>query len=209
MLHAAAERAFRAAIAASPADPKPYQQLVTAIYGARKDLAGAKEVIVKGIENGAPPLPLYLSFAEATKKNGSQEETKAALESAKAEIGKLIKNGESPYSLYMTFAEGARRAGDREQEAAALLKALDLQPRSPDVLSRLAHVYSEKQNFDRAALYLNRIAQINPDSADVYFNLAVAEEARYRFAEAGRAYTRAVELAPKNDGYRKGTRSLS
>jgi len=84
----------------------------------------------------------------------------------------------------------------------ALLKALDLQPRSPAVLSRLASVYFHKQNFDRAALYLNRIAQINPDSADVYFNLAVAEEARYRFADAGRAYARAIELAPKNDRYR-------
>ena len=33
--------------------------------------------------------------------------------------------------------------------------------------------------------------------ADVYFNLAVVEEARYRFADAGRAYTRARAGAEK------------
>jgi predicted Zn-dependent protease len=75
----------------------------------------------------------------------------------------------------MTLADGARRAGDRDQESAALLKALDRQPRSPDTLMRLANVYSEKRNYDRAAIYLNRITQINPDSADVYFGLAQAE----------------------------------
>src|SRR5207249_8251836 len=116
---------------------------------------------------------------------------------------KLIKNGENPSTLYIALAEGSRRVGDRDQEAAALLKALDLQPRSPETLSRLANLYFEKQNFDRAALYLNRITQVNPDSADVYFGLAQAEEARYRFADAGRAYARAIELAPKNASYRE------
>jgi tetratricopeptide (TPR) repeat protein len=115
----------------------------------------------------------------------------------------LVRNGESPYTLYMALADGSRRAGDREQETGALLKALDLQPRSPDVLSRLANLYFEKQNYDRTALYLNRIAKINPDAANVYYSLAVAEEARYRFADAGRAYARAVELAPKNATFAK------
>jgi tetratricopeptide (TPR) repeat protein len=197
-----AERVFRAAVTANPTNPKPYQQLVTAIYAARKDLAGAKEIISQGIKNGAPPLPLYLSLAEAAQAAGNAKESKAALESAKAEVEKLIKNGESPYTLYIALADGAQRAGDRDHESAALLKALDLQPRSPDVLSRLANLYFEKQNYDRAALYLNRVANINPDSADLYYHLALAEEGRYRFADAGRAYARAVELAPENASYR-------
>ncbi|PYJ67350.1 MAG: hypothetical protein DME76_15435 [Verrucomicrobia bacterium] len=67
----------------------------------------------------------------------------------------------------------------------------------------MANLYFEKQNYDRAALYLNRIAKINPDSANIYYSLAAAEEARYRFADAGRAYARAVELAPNNADYRR------
>jgi tetratricopeptide (TPR) repeat protein len=197
-----AERLFHSASTVNPADPKPYQHLVTAIFGVRKDLDGAKDVVSNGIKSGAPALPLYLSLAEAGQKAGSPEETKAALKSAKAEVDKLIKNGESPHTLYIALADGARRAGDREQESAALLKALDLHPRSPETLSRLAGLYSEQRNFDRAALYLNRIANINPDSAEVFYRIAQAEESRYRFAAAGQAYARAVELAPDNANYR-------
>jgi predicted Zn-dependent protease len=148
-------------------------------------------------------LPLYLSLAEAAHKAGAPDESKAAMELAKAEVDKLIKNGESPHPLYIALADGARRAGDREQESAALLKALDRQPRSPDTLMRLANVYLEKRNFDRATMYLNRVAAISPNSADLYYRIAQTEEARYHFAAAGRAYARALELAPENDSYRK------
>ena len=166
-----AERLFHNTITLNPPDPKAYQQLMM-IFGARKDLAGAKEMISQGIKNGAPPLPLYLSLAEAAEKAGSPEQTKAALNSAKAEVEKSVKNGEDSYSLYFVLADGARGIGDRDQETAALVKALDFQPRSADALSRLAGLYLDKQNFDRAALYLNRIANINPDSAEVYYRIA-------------------------------------
>ncbi|PYJ67349.1 MAG: hypothetical protein DME76_15430 [Verrucomicrobia bacterium] len=116
MLHAAAERLFRNAIAANPTDARAYQQLIM-ILAARKDLAGAKEIISQGIKNGAPALPLYLSLAAAAQKGGSPEETKAALDSAKAEVVKLIKNGESPYTLYIALADGSRRAGARPSAA--------------------------------------------------------------------------------------------
>ena len=193
-----AERVFRAAITVSPTDPRPYQQLATVIYGARKDLPAAKEIVAQGIRNGAPPVPLYLTLAEAAQKAQSPDDIKAALKLAKTEVEKTAKSGDDPYPLYIELAGSARQAGDREQELAALLAALELRPRSPDILSRLANVYIEQRNFDRAALYLNRIASINPNSADVYYQLAVAEEGRYRFADADKAYARAVELAPNN-----------
>ncbi len=198
-----AERLFREAITLNPKDPKPYHLLLTEIFAARNDLDGAKELVSKGVENGAPPLPLYLSLADAMHKADSASESKAALELAGAQVEKLIQNGESPYSLYMSLADGARSAGDRDQESAALLKALDREPRSPETLMRLANVYMEKQNYDRAAMYLNRVTDITPNSADLFYRIAQAEEAGYRFAAAGRAYARALELAPKNEGYRE------
>jgi O-antigen ligase/tetratricopeptide (TPR) repeat protein len=196
-----AERLFRAAIAIDPTDPKPYQALLTAIVGANQDLDGAKDLISSGIKNGAPALPLYLSLAEAAHKGGDLDESKAALDLAKTEVDKLIKNGENPYTLYIALADGAQRARDRDEENSALLKALDRQPRSTDTLMRLANLNSQQRNFDRAALYLNRIANINPDSPEIFYRIAQAEESRYRFAAAGRAYARAIELAPGNASY--------
>ena len=84
-----------------------------------------------------------------------------------------------------------------------LVAHIQRQPRSPETLMRLANVYMEKQNYDRAAMYLNRVTDITPNSADLFYRIAQAEEAGYRFAAAGRAYTRALELAPQNEGYRE------
>ena len=200
---AKAEILFRKAAAALPHDPRAYRQLVAVIYGPGKDLNGIKQVVSEGIKNGVPPFDLYLLLAEAMHQAGSPGESKAALSSAKAEIDKSIQKGEDPHPLYLLLADGARRAGGREEETAALLAALELRPRSSDTLSRLGGLYLEQANFDRAALYFSRIANINPNSADVYYRLALAEEGRYRFADAGKAYARAIELAPDNKGFRE------
>ncbi len=197
---AKAELLLHNATATLPTDPRAYHHLATAIYGARKDLAGAKEIVAKGIKNGAPPFALYLALAEAAKKAGSAEDSKAALSSAKGEIEKLSKTGQDPFPLYLLLADAARTAGDRDEERAALLAAVELRPRSSDTLFRLASVYMQDNSFDRAAYLYARIANINPNSADVFYQLAVAEEARYRFAEAKQAYARALELAPDNKG---------
>ena len=148
-------------------------------------------------------LPLYLALAEAARQAGSPEESRAALDSAKNEIQEAMRRGRDPYPLYMDLADSARQAGDRERELAALSAALEIRPGSTRTLARLAGTYREQRNFDRAALYLNKIAGINPDSAQAYLQLAAAEEARYQFAAADRAYARAVALAPQNAGYRQ------
>jgi predicted Zn-dependent protease len=199
---ASAERLFRAAIAATPADPKPYQYLLR-ILAQREDLEPAKELVATGIKNGAPALPLYLSLAESAHKAGVKEESAAAFTQAKDEVERLIGQGYGAYTLYMRLADGARRAGDRDAEAEALLKALDRQGRSSETLMRLADVYGAKRNYDRAALYLHRVANIEPASAEVFYRIGRAEEARYRFVAAGRAYARAVELAPGDERYQE------
>jgi tetratricopeptide (TPR) repeat protein len=195
---AKAELLFRETVAAAPDDLKGYHYLATAVYGPRKDLETAKQVVADGVQHGAPPLSLYLSLAEAAQKAGSPEETKAALEAAKDEVRKSSKNGEDPFPLYLLLADGARNSADRQEEAAALSAALELRPRSLETLNRLGHLYLEQGNLDRAALYFGRMANLNPDAPDVFYQLARAEEGRYRFADADKAYARALELAPHN-----------
>jgi tetratricopeptide (TPR) repeat protein len=109
--------------------------------------------------------------------------------------------GQRAFSRDMLTCYRASKVGDREREMAALLEGLKLRPRSSDTLFRLANRYLEQRNFDRAVLYLGKIANINPNSADVYYHLALAEEGRYRFAAAAQAYARAVELAPDNKAF--------
>jgi tetratricopeptide (TPR) repeat protein len=198
---AKAEHLFRKAIAAIPTDPRGYHHLATAIYGPSKKLGMAKEVVAEGVKKGAPAFDLYLSLAEAAEKAGSPGDSKAALHSAKLEVERSSRKGQDPFPLYFLLADVASKVHDRDEERDALLTALNLRPRSSNTLFRLANLYLQEQNFDRAVLYFSRIANINSNSADVYYNLAMAEERRYRFAAAEKAYARAVELAPYNKSF--------
>ncbi len=203
-----AERMWRSAIGAEASDPRPYQLLATAVYGPKKNLGAAREIISDGIRNGASPLLLYLSLAEAAGKAGSAVESKAALSSAQAEVKKALGKSEDPYVLYLLIADAARRLRGKEEEKAALLAALDHRPRASNTLFRLANLYFEERDFDRAAFYYGKIATISPNAADVYFQLAVAEEGRYHFSAADKAYARAVELAPDNKLFKERYDSL-
>lgn len=199
---AKAELLFRKAIAAVPNDPLAYHHLATAIYGPRKNIGRAKETVSEGIQNGAPPFSLYLSLAEAAQQAGSPGDRKAALRSAKAEVKMAARQSEDPHFLYLLIADAAHKAGDRDEEKAALLEALDLRRSSSNTLYRLANLYLREQDFDRAALYYRKMTTIDTNSAEVYYRLAMAEEGRYRFVAAAKAYARAVELAPDNSSFR-------
>jgi O-antigen ligase/Flp pilus assembly protein TadD len=200
---ARAEVVLRRAAADFPSDPQAYQQLATAIYGVKEDFQKAEEIVLEGIRNGAPPVSLYLSLAEAAQKVGIPSQSKRALIMAKIAIEKAAKEGEDADPLYLALADGAHKVGDHIQEMAALIKSLDLRPNSCPVLCRLGNLYLEQRNFDRAAHYFRKATVINPVSADTHYHLAVAEEARYQFAAADDAYARAVELASENSDYRR------
>ena len=200
---AKAEKLLRQIISTKPDDPRAYQQLVTLIHGPRKDLGLAKATVEEGIKNRAPAFVLYLSLAEAAHAAGSPDGRRAALTAAKDNIKSAVQEDQDPYSLYLLLADAASKTQDREAEKAALSESLRFKPRSSNVLHRLANLYMQERNFDRAAFHFTQLTNINRNSADTFYRLALAEEARYGFAAAAKAYARAVALAPDNDEYRQ------
>lgn len=198
-----AEKQFRAAIAAAPREGRGYQQLVELVYGPRKDIGSARLTVEEGIKNGAPAFFLFLSLAEAAQQAGQPEERKAALLSAKKHMADAADGERDPFTLYLLLADGASKAQDREEEKGALTEALRFKPRSSNAVYRLANLYMQERNFDRAVFYFSNLTHINPKSPDPYYQLALAEEARYGFAAAAKAYAQARDLAPDHAGIQK------
>jgi len=128
--------------------------------------------------------------------------SKNGLPVARTIVAEGIQNGADAFSLYVSLAEAAKKAGKPEEEKAALLEALQLKRSSLEVNFRLGVLWLHESNFDRSALHFRKAVDLNPRSADAYFHLALAEEGRHRFVDAGKAYGRAVELAPKQGHYR-------
>jgi tetratricopeptide (TPR) repeat protein len=60
----------------------------------------------------------------------------------------------------------------------------------------------QEKRYDRAVFYFGKAANLNPRSAHAMYHLAMAEEGRYSYFAAGKAYARALELAPENTSIR-------
>ncbi len=125
------------------------------------------------------------------------------LRSAEAVIMEGIDNGADPFVLSLSLAEAARKVGDVKAAEAALNRALLLKPSSGEAEIRLGLLYLAQNDFDRAVLTIRRAADLNPRSANVFYNLGRAEEGRYQYFAAGKAYVRALELDPHNTVFRK------
>ncbi|HTY55500.1 MAG TPA: tetratricopeptide repeat protein, partial [Candidatus Binataceae bacterium] len=125
------------------------------------------------------------------------------LASAKAVVKRGISNGGDPFVLTLSLAEAAEKIGDLKSAEDALTRAVALQPDSFQTRIRLGLLYLDESKFDRAALVMRTATAINPQSANAFFILGRAEEGRYQYFAAGKAYTRALELEPGNAVYQK------
>ena len=122
---------------------------------------------------------------------------------AKILVEEGINNGADSFALTLVLADVAQIAKNSEEMKAALLQAIALQPSSFDTQLRLALLYLQERSFDRAALVLRKALDVKPESASAFYHLGEAEEGRYQLFAAEKAYARAVELAPDNNGFRQ------
>jgi tetratricopeptide (TPR) repeat protein len=120
------------------------------------------------------------------------------LAEAQAMVDAGIRNGAHPVALLFTLADAAQAMANPEVQEEALRHVLAVQPLSFDAHMRLGTFYLAQQRFDRAALSFRQAAEINPRASSAFSLLGQAEESRYQFAAAERAYMQAVRLAPEN-----------
>jgi tetratricopeptide (TPR) repeat protein len=154
-----AQKFLESATRNDPIDVRPYQYLVTMVFGPRHELKAAQKVVAEGVRAGANSPELYAALADAAQTDGDAQVAESAL----------------------------REAADSQPAFGALL--------------RLGRFYLDERKYDRAALSLRRATETNPQAAEAYFYLGVAEESDYRFSDADRDLSRAVQLAPANAGY--------
>jgi tetratricopeptide (TPR) repeat protein len=65
----------------------------------------------------------------------------------------------------------------------------------------LGEIAMEREQFEEALSHYQRVVELNPNSADGWFNLGEAHEDLEHFEEAETSYKRAIELEPDSPGY--------
>ena len=123
------------------------------------------------------------------------------LKAAQSLIAKGVEAGADALALYRVLAERAQADGDSQLTETALRGAVDARPTLAALL-QLGTFYISETKYARAALTLRQATQSNPQSAEAYYYLGVAEESDYEFPDAEGDLARAVQLAPTNLVYR-------
>jgi tetratricopeptide (TPR) repeat protein len=112
-------------------------------------------------------------------------------------IESAINNGINPVPLYLSLDVASETAGDNKTAEVALRQVVNYEP-SYSNLMRLAGFYLQHGEFERALGPTRRATELNPESGEVYFYLAQAEEGTYQYSAAKADYQRAIALAPDN-----------
>ena len=120
----------------------------------------------------------------------------------KRTVAQAIDNGIDRDQMESLQADAARTMGDLPSAIDAVKQIAAESPDSFDVLIRLAELYVQNRDFNQAVITLNKAIELRPDSALAYYSLAQADEQVYNYADAGKAYARATQLAPDNQTYK-------
>ncbi len=120
----------------------------------------------------------------------------------KRTIAQAIDSGIDRYEMELLQADAAEKMGDLPSAIDATKQIAAERPDSFDVMIRLGTLYAHNHDFNQAVITLGNAIQLNPDSAVAYYSLAQADEQAYNYADADKAYARAVQLAPDNETYK-------
>jgi O-antigen ligase len=116
---------------------------------------------------------------------------------ASAVIREGIAAGADPVALNIALAQAAAKAGNKAQTLEALNKALDLRPSGFDDNLLIGVMYLDCEDWKRAIGALTAAVAANPQAADGYYYLGLAQQNSYDFAGAASAFRRALDIAPQ------------
>lgn len=85
---------------------------------------------------------------------------------------------------------------DYKTAEAKLIQALNIAKDDPMLMTKLAGIYSDTDQYDKALEIYNKVLQIRPDDAFVYISVGSIYENQGKYIEALQAYNKAMEIFP-------------
>lgn len=99
-------------------------------------------------------------------------------------------------AMNITYDAGIRalEAGDDSTAVSAFENTLDIFPRHPLALTKLAEIYQARNQLDQALLHLEKAAEANPNYPATFVKLGQLYATQNKIEEAKRAFIKATEL---------------
>ena len=113
-----------------PADPRPYLELLSYIYGPSNDMKAAQSTVDAGIANGVDPVTLNFALADAAQTAKQPAIAEAAMKKA-VHYAPTFQNN-------LRLADFYLGSGNPDRAVDVLRTAITMQPDSADAYARLA-----------------------------------------------------------------------
>lgn len=110
---------------------------------------------------------------------------KKALNSSPKDLGALFGYGQTSYYL-----------NDIDEARIAFKKMLALNPNAAIAYQYLGKLEAEDENYKAALEYINKAIEIEDDNYDFYMDLGTYSRYRGKFADAEKAWTKAISINP-------------
>ncbi len=187
--YAAAEAAFRRALAAEPGRFDLLNNLGSALIGQGR-AAEAHAVLVRALSL-SPDHPVILrNLGDALAREGRADEAERAFRRA---VAVAPERADSHYQLGFFLYQRNRW---KEAEA-AFRRSLDLAPASADAHNMAGNALLKLGRLDESLAHLREAVRRAPGSALFHSNLGLCHRSRAEYREALAAFDRAIELAPE------------
>jgi O-antigen ligase/tetratricopeptide (TPR) repeat protein len=163
-----ARRDFEQARAADPEDPRPYSALMSQVFVARKDVAGATSLLKEGLGAGVDAAPLFPSFAQVAHAAGQPKKARAALT-------RMVEYDPS-FDSFMRL--GSYYAAERDYTRASEVyrRATDINPANPRAWLELAGAEEGAYQYEQANRDYRRAAALGPSDVEVSARFAAFKQ---------------------------------
>jgi Flp pilus assembly protein TadD len=182
--------AFRKAIEANPADPRPYRNLGIA-YELLKDFQKAREVYEKALELNPASASNPNSLADVTHRLGYNRDAAFLYESAIASDPLYVEP-------YMNIARLFMEINAFTKAEPYIRKILDIEPGNADALNLLGIITNVTRRSEEAVGHFQEALRCNANQSMFFSNLGAALRNIGDLKRAIIAFEKAAELSPNN-----------
>ncbi|MBT8137265.1 MAG: tetratricopeptide repeat protein, partial [Gammaproteobacteria bacterium] len=203
---ASAKAAFLQALEHNESDHKALYELGRLALAA-EDLGAAEQFLSRAAGSEHPPAQVFYALAQVEKQRGNEERAANLL----LEFEQAKQRGGGWYHPLTSRLKGLRR-GDRQlvSEAQRAIKQGDIHrairlneqaraadPENPLPTAALINLYALVGEHEKSEEALKSARSLDPESAQLYFNIGLARLFQKRLPEAEEAFTKVTKIDPQ------------
>ena len=183
---------LRAAVEKDPTNPRALR-LLGQLSREQFEVQDSVKWLLEATKADPNDAEAWFQLAVSQNELGDQAEAETSAERATRLVSDNTK-------YWYVYGEMLRINKKPDEATAAYCKALAIKPPHPKAAAKIALTLYDSQKYDEAEVFITQSLKTEPNNPYLYFNLGRVYSAEKKYKLAIDAYSKYLELAPKDDG---------